>query len=285
MLDAEGNALKQIDLTNNTELVKVGLQSNDLESINVNSLTKLKELSISDNQIKELRIHNPDVKIETIRCRDNLISDIYFYSEETCNELYCDDNPLPFSELITIKAQNLHCNTTKKVFDETNEVVGYVVDYHDEVSPGPNNTVFAWYNSEENPVDEISVKEVEGQSGHFKFLKAGTYYCKMTNLHFDTDVTTNNITISVATDLRDNVAKQINFQVYPNPALGAFTIDLGQAPVEAMEVTIYDMSGQLIDRQTYQQAKVKYTKSLASGVYFVVIMHNGKKYTQKLIVK
>ncbi len=282
-LDCEGTLLSQLDLSNNVELTEVSISQSNLKSINVNKLHKLKRLWLYGNKLTSLRIHAPEVKLDELSCRNNLLTDIYFYSEETCNTLSCSDNPLPFSELVTIKAPNIYYYYSKKVFEELNEAVGYVVDYSAEVQPGPFKTVFYWFDNDNNPVDETFVKPVEGQSGLFKFLKNGVYYCKMSNQHYDTDIVTHNITISVPTNLPSLKLTELN--LYPNPTNGVFNIDLDEEPGSVVQLMIYNLSGQLIDSKKYQQATIEYAEPLNPGIYLVAVHYNGIKKMAKLVVK
>ncbi|MBI9065336.1 MAG: T9SS type A sorting domain-containing protein, partial [Marinilabiliaceae bacterium] len=284
-LDCEGTLLTLLDLSKNTQLTEVSLSKNRLASININNLHALKKLYLSNNQLTSLSIYDPKVKLDELRCRGNFLTNIFFYSSENCKDLYCSDNPLPFSELVTIKASNIHYYSPKKVFAELNEEVGYVVDYSAEVQPGPHKTVFTWFDSEQNPVDDSYVKAVEGQAGHFKFLKPGTYYCQMSNLFYNTDVITHNITISLPTSLIHSPSDPCKLRVYPNPSKGAFTIDLGQESADEVQLAIYNLSGQLIDSNSYQHATFEYTKLLTSGIYMVVVHAKGKKFLQKLVVE
>lgn len=71
------------------------------------------------------------------------------------------------------------------------------------------------------------------------------------------------------------------FNVYPNPSLGTFTVDItGQFDLE-----IYSMDGRLLHTQKNQLGQSPISTSLNSGTYLVLISQNGNMRHAKLIIE
>lgn len=71
------------------------------------------------------------------------------------------------------------------------------------------------------------------------------------------------------------------FQIYPNPCLGKFEVKL---PNGKANVNVYDMVGKKVLTKENCQSNEKIQLN-SKGIYVVEAIVNGKRYTQKLIVK
>lgn len=77
---------------------------------------------------------------------------------------------------------------------------------------------------------------------------------------------------------------QHQIQVYPNPANGAFTVDLGEDFQEA-ELSIFDLNGALVYKgDFYKVNKIEIELALNSGVYTLMIQSPEQLYLKKLIM-
>lgn len=70
-----------------------------------------------------------------------------------------------------------------------------------------------------------------------------------------------------------------DFQVYPNPATGAFTIQVA-AP---SQVNIFDMNGKMVLEKSVEEGFS--VEGLKAGLYMVVMHHEDKAVTRKILVR
>lgn len=80
-----------------------------------------------------------------------------------------------------------------------------------------------------------------------------------------------------------------NFAVYPNPSQGVFNLKFNPESSDAINVSLYDIRGRLINQNVFNnvteatfQSTLDYS-SIESGVYFLVVKNAGKSVTKKLI--
>lgn len=89
-------------------------------------------------------------------------------------------------------------------------------------------------------------------------------------------------TVLVSTELIPAVQE---LKVFPNPTAGAFTIQLDERQQDA-ELAIYDVLGQLIDRQVVHSKEEELNLELVSpGVYKVVLQSGDYLATQTVIIQ
>lgn len=96
--------------------------------------------------------------------------------------------------------------------------------------------------------------------------------------------------ISTLTDINEITAAVQNMQVYPNPAVDNFTIDLNAGiQAEGQEIIIRDLLGKVVDRRSIGSTQDKFyysTEGMTGGVYFVSYSIKGEILkTSKLIIK
>ena len=80
-------------------------------------------------------------------------------------------------------------------------------------------------------------------------------------------------------------AKQIN--IYPNPSSDLLAIQLVDIVKENVDVSLYDMSGRLVNNtKIYQGSTIAYfdTRTLYSGEYFVKLSNNDYVVTKKVTI-
>jgi Secretion system C-terminal sorting domain len=88
---------------------------------------------------------------------------------------------------------------------------------------------------------------------------------------------------NASTSLSENTTNKLT--IYPNPANEYFSIKLSDVSMRYYTFTLYSATGEKIDEKELDNSYINYsTKSLASGIYLVEILYDGKRINQKLIV-
>lgn len=79
-------------------------------------------------------------------------------------------------------------------------------------------------------------------------------------------------------------ANRIN--VYPNPATDNITVDIKKTSLKDAVIAMYDMTGNRVRSYTTAGNQLKINRDgLKSGMYFICVIVDGKRYTNKLIVQ
>jgi hypothetical protein len=75
-----------------------------------------------------------------------------------------------------------------------------------------------------------------------------------------------------------------SLELYPNPASGQLTLDLGRVPEEACTLVIYDISGRPVYRGIVQeQYRVLDVSGWIPGLYLVRLESRGETEIRKLL--
>ena len=90
----------------------------------------------------------------------------------------------------------------------------------------------------------------------------------------------------------DELANNINFNMYPNPTEGNTTISFNLSENKETDISVYDVVGKKIanvyngnlNAGEHQYSIADKTK-LASGIYFIKLTVGGESFTKKLVVK
>jgi Secretion system C-terminal sorting domain len=118
-----------------------------------------------------------------------------------------------------------------------------------------------------------SMKHVESANGDFLLLSTkglGTF--KVLLEYEATNILSEN-----------NIANKL--EIYPNPAHDHFSIKLDNTAMRYYTFSIYDMTGKKLDEKELDNSYISYsTNQLKAGIYFVEILYDGNKFSQKLIV-
>ncbi len=85
-----------------------------------------------------------------------------------------------------------------------------------------------------------------------------------------------------------NGLMQEQIQIFPNPAVNDFNIEIVTEKDEVVQITITDISGQQVvsfTENVHQGKNLISQNGLSSGVYFVEVITSNKKTTSKLLIK
>ena len=101
-------------------------------------------------------------------------------------------------------------------------------------------------------------------------------------------LTSNTVNVTT-TALPDVNPQEIGLKVIPNAVAGTLQVQFTVQQKADLSVTIVNMSGQTLYTQNISRFSGSYNKTiaipqLASGVYIVHLVHNGKQYKQKLAI-
>ena len=177
------NDIRILNLRKNKKLVQLDCSNNQLVKLDVSNNLKLASLQCSNNNLISLDI-NKNTEIHTLYCYSNQLTSLDVSKNSKLAYLNCINNSILFSHLYELSTvfSNLYYYSYNKMFAPINKQQNSLIDYSSEVQINGTKTSFTWYNDNSNEVDEEYVKEVN--KGVFKFLKEGTFYCKMTNEEF-----------------------------------------------------------------------------------------------------
>ena len=80
--------------------------------------------------------------------------------------------------------------------------------------------------------------------------------------------------------------KQAELRVFPNPNSGSFTLTLPKA-TDPLHITLYTVHGTHVRAQNVVLGTTSLTveDGLRPGVYLLVVEANGKRWTQRVVVR
>ena len=186
LLRCSENQLTELNITNNNNLHYLDCKNNNIIELDISKNYNLRHLNCRNNRIEELDI-SKNSSLQSLSCANNFLSKLNVKNKKFTTAFSCRNNCFSFSQLNEIK-NNLNFSpfsysSNKIIFKPVNIFTGQNIDYSLEQNFDNNPTTFTWYNSDYEIVNEEYVKTTK-QKGVFQFLKAGTYYCKMTNNYF-----------------------------------------------------------------------------------------------------
>lgn len=173
-------------------------------------------------------------------------------------------------------------------FGNTNPVLVNDLDLRIKDSSG--NTYYPWrlansydappLNDGDNVVDNVEQvvvsNPVQGEEYTITVIHKGS----LVNGHQEFG-----IAVSGSEPLSVNSHELKGVMIYPNPASDIVNISLENS-YDQVEVTIYDLTGKKVMKQTLNKELLKVdTSKLNTGVYFMEISSEGKQATKKLVIK
>ena len=182
-LNCQNNQLNSLDLSNSTVIIELSCQDNQLSSLDLTKNTKITTLYCYNNQLSSLDL-SKNTEIKRLHCQNNQLNSLDLSEGTTITTLYCDDNKFLFSELQKIKNHytDLIYATSKKLFSPIENTDAFEIDYSSEALIDGKETIFTWYDFNDNLVDETIASKIG--NGIYKLLKQGLYYCKLENETF-----------------------------------------------------------------------------------------------------
>lgn len=282
-LSCSSNQLTQIDITNNELIWNFSCSFNEITTLDLTHNEALQMIYCSNNKLEEIDLSYNKL-ITYLDCYGNELSNLDLSNNTKLEILYCANNKFPFSVLNNI---NAYCTpqdngTSKNIYNELNENVGYTVDYSSESSISGVSTVFTWYHNSSGLSKSNDGVEDLG-NGVFKLTSPETYKCKMTNSLFpDLKLWTNNINISTATGINNN--EGISIKIYPNPTLDELIIDNQNSIIR--NGLIFNSSGVLVQKFNMQANTTSINVShLTKGNYILKLIDDNEHIITTNFVK
>ncbi len=180
------NQLKELDVSMNTVLGSLSCGDNPLTELDVTKNTALFTLCCWSNQLKELDVSRNPALVE-LWCYDNQLTELDISNNTSLWELKCDNNQLTFSNIVTSNPiEEVIANLSDysyapqdKMGIPAKKAANATIDLSTEWNAHGRETVYTWYDSEDNTVTPTS-----SEQGKFTFGESfvgKTLYCKMTN--------------------------------------------------------------------------------------------------------
>ncbi|MEW4923671.1 T9SS type A sorting domain-containing protein [Algibacter sp. 2305UL17-15] len=253
VLDVESNSIQSLQgIEGFTNLTLLFCADNQLSALDVSNLTNLQALNCSNNQLTDLDL-SQNSNLSALSFASNQLTNIDLSNNNNLSELYCANNQLETLDL----SQNTNLIVLYCRNNSLNEL---------DIRNG-NNELIATFDTMSNPeLFCVSVDDVIYSESNWVNIDA------QTSFNEDCGAT---LGIGEASEL-DSVS------LYPNPATHQFQIKGLQ---EDTEITVYDINGRQIQRQTINPNQSVSIQEIPSGMYVVNIQNNSGAITKKLIVR
>ena len=81
-----------------------------------------------------------------------------------------------------------------------------------------------------------------------------------------------------------------NFNLFPNPSNGAFTLNFNMENAENVKLQLFDVRGRLVEEKNYENTSSYFTRKVvfdkaSSGLYLLTVSNGTKQTTRKLVIK
>jgi len=103
-----------------------------------------------------------------------------------------------------------------------------------------------------------------------------------------TSVWLDNYCFSGVVSSLQGLPEESEFEIFPNPTSGNFTVEMSELNSAIIDIVIYDIWGQTILSERIQGSNKKYQFSIASqpaGIYIVKLMNEGHHFTARKVIK
>ena len=138
--------------------------------------------------------------------------------------------------------------------------------------------------------DDDIIEIVNGNSDlklEYAYLEDGRYqlaFLLEDHSQNDTLIYDNSVYVVTTTTGAKDVKINPDFEVYPNPAQNAFSLDYNGFDGKPFILNMYDMNGRSVLTKTLKEKVSNIQVDHASGVYLLEINSNGKKTYDKIII-
>lgn len=113
-------------------------------------------------------------------------------------------------------------------------------------------------------------------------LPSGTYYYRILATEYDGN---DYFSRTLAAVVQNTTTAAAGLQLYPNPAKENFELVLPMLPQSEVRVIMTDIYGKKIMEQNFApQTQLKIHNNLKSGIYFLSVIADHNKWTQKLVI-
>ena len=95
-------------------------------------------------------------------------------------------------------------------------------------------------------------------------------------------------TAKLVLDVTENSLE--NFQVYPNPSEGQFTVVFSSEEVGDVDISIYDLLGRKLKEKSYKETSIQFeeifnAEDVTSGIYILKVRKGQRVSFRKLKIK
>ena len=258
-LDCSGNQLTSLDLTENTALTTLSCRSNQITSLDVTQNTALTALDCSGNQLTSLDV-TQNTALTTLDCSGNQLTSLDVTQNTALTAMDCGENQLTSLDL----TQNTGL-TYLNCYDNQLECLN--------VKNGNNTNMTTCYAFINPNLSCIEVDDPVYSDANWTDIDPG--------VTFSTNCS--NACSSAPTEIAEFSPA---VSLYPNPASDMITIDTEGLTGKICEVSIYDISGQLVDHQrnvSRNHIEIN-TSTFQSGMYWCTVKTNIEQTQVKFII-
>ena len=258
-MDCGENQLTSLDLTQNTSVTYLECNYNQLTSLDVTQNTALQILYCGVNQLTSLNV-TQNTALETLVCGSNQLTSLDVTQSTGLEGLSCSSNPLTSLDL----TQNTGL-TYLNCYDSQLECLN--------VKNGNNTNMTTCYAFINPNLSCIEVDDPVYSDANWTDIDPG--------VTFSTNCS--NACSSAPTEIAEFSPA---VSLYPNPASDMITIDTEGLTGKICEVSIYDLSGQLVDRQrnvSKNHIEIN-TSTFQSGMYWCTVKTNIEQTQVKFII-
>ncbi|MCF8360633.1 MAG: T9SS type A sorting domain-containing protein, partial [Prolixibacteraceae bacterium] len=297
-LSCESSKLLDIDVSMLDSMNFISVYNNELTSLDLSYNLKLEEIYCGDNQIETISLPENDL-LRKIGCQQNRISDIRgilgsnipeigsapvlanltYLNVQYNNFVFADFEP-NWEQLTQIDNFNYYPQNWIGIETDTTvtegsafnlEIAGYI--------PGENDQ-YIWYKNQtimEDEVDEVLLFEAIEHS------ESGSYYCEITNsLIPNLTLHMYQTSVHVTTPMGIENNKNVQYNVYPNPASDKVYVETG---LEPSMLRILNQTGnvlRVVENFTDSSLDVSF---LNHGIYYIHITNENESIALKLLIK
>jgi hypothetical protein len=274
-LNCSNNHLTSIDVSANTALTELYCDYNQLTSVDLSANTALTTLHCTHNQLTNLNV-SANTALTAMYCYYNQLTSLDVSSNMDLLTLYIGNNPLTslnFSNNLNFLDCEYSQLTSLDV--SANTALWYLVCDHNQLTSlnvkNGNNVNFFAFDATSNP--NLSCIQVDNLAYSYA------------NWNANKDANASFRTLCGTTSVPDH-GNLATVQIFPNPAVNHFTIDIGSHN-QKVQVTILDITGKVIytTRVADTQEVEVDTKDFAEGIYVVQIQTGDFIGTKKLVVE